>query len=63
MYGGKGINVLVVLTRLGIDNTALGFVAGFTGDAEKALCLANAAGTATAFSKYLATKEEIEKRM
>ena len=31
-YGGKGINVSVVLTRLGIDNVALGFVAGFTGD-------------------------------
>lgn len=31
-YGGKGINVSVVLTRLGIDNKALGFVAGFTGD-------------------------------
>ena len=30
--GGKGINVSVVLTRLGVENTALGFVAGFTGD-------------------------------
>jgi 1-phosphofructokinase len=30
-YGGKGINVSVILTRLGIDNIALGFVAGFTG--------------------------------
>lgn len=30
-YGGKGINVSVILTRLGIDNKALGFVAGFTG--------------------------------
>lgn len=30
-YGGKGINVSVILTRLGIENTALGFVAGFTG--------------------------------
>ncbi len=30
-YGGKGINVSVVLTRLGIENKALGFVAGFTG--------------------------------
>lgn len=31
-YGGKGINVSAVLTRLGVDNTALGFIAGFTGD-------------------------------
>lgn len=31
--GGKGINVSVVLHNLGIPNTALGFVAGFTGDA------------------------------
>ena len=30
-YGGKGINVSVILSRLGVDNTALGFVAGFTG--------------------------------
>lgn len=31
-YGGKGINVSVILTRLGVDNVALGFKAGFTGD-------------------------------
>ncbi len=30
-YGGKGINVSTVLARLGLENTALGFVAGFTG--------------------------------
>ena len=29
--GGKGINVSVILTRLGVHNKALGFVAGFTG--------------------------------
>lgn len=29
--GGKGINVSMVLKNLGIDSTALGFVAGFTG--------------------------------
>ena len=29
--GGKGINVSQVLSNLGIENTALGFVAGFTG--------------------------------
>ena len=32
-FGGKGINVSTVLKNLGLDNTALGFVAGFTGDA------------------------------
>lgn len=30
-YGGKGINVSVILTRLGVENKALGLVAGFTG--------------------------------
>lgn len=30
--GGKGINVSIVLSNLGIDSTALGFVGGFTGD-------------------------------
>ncbi len=30
-YGGKGINVSTVLTRLGVPNVALGFVAGQTG--------------------------------
>ena len=29
--GGKGINVSTVLGNLGIENTALGFLAGFTG--------------------------------
>lgn len=30
--GGKGINVSLVLKNLGIESTALGFVAGFTGN-------------------------------
>ena len=30
-YGGKGINVSAILTRLEIPNIALGFTAGFTG--------------------------------
>lgn len=30
--GGKGINVSIVLNNLGVDNTALGYIAGFTGD-------------------------------
>ena len=32
MAGGKGINVSIVLQNLGIENTALGFIAGFTGE-------------------------------
>jgi 1-phosphofructokinase len=31
-YGGKGLNVSAVLSALGYENTALGFVAGFTGE-------------------------------
>ncbi len=33
--GGKGVNVSLELKQLGDDTTALGFVAGFTGDAIK----------------------------
>lgn len=37
-FGGKGINVSVVLKELGVDSKALGFTAGFTGEAiEKGL--------------------------
>lgn len=32
-FGGKGINVSVMLRELGIESEALGFVAGFTGEA------------------------------
>ena len=32
-FGGKGINVSTVLHNLGVENTALGFLAGFTGRA------------------------------
>ena len=31
--GGKGINVSIILNRLGVNTTALGFTAGFTGEA------------------------------
>ena len=34
-FGGKGINVSCVLRELGTDSTALGFAAGFTGDAGR----------------------------
>lgn len=37
-FGGKGINVSLVLKELGIESAAMGFVAGFTGEAlEKAV--------------------------
>lgn len=35
--GGKGINVSIVLNNLGMENKALGFTAGFTGDVLKKL--------------------------
>ena len=31
--GGKGINVSTILNTLGLETTALGFIAGFTGKA------------------------------
>ncbi|MDR1677739.1 MAG: 1-phosphofructokinase [Deltaproteobacteria bacterium] len=34
-WGGKGINVSRVMKNLGLDNVALGFIAGFTGQALK----------------------------
>ena len=40
-FGGKGINVSLVLNELGIKSKALGFTAGFTGDAiEKGIAAA-----------------------
>ena len=37
-FGGNGINVSIVLRELGIASKALGFMAGFTGEAiEKGL--------------------------
>lgn len=35
--GGKGINVSIVLKNLGFENTAIGYLAGFTGDKLKNL--------------------------
>ncbi len=35
-FGGKGINVSLVLAEMGVASTALGFVAGFTGEALEA---------------------------
>lgn len=35
LSGGKGLNVSIVLKNLGIESTALGFIAGFTGNELK----------------------------
>ena len=48
-FGGKGINVSYVLSQLGVENTALGFVAGFTG--EELLRKINSTGIKTDFIK------------
>lgn len=32
-FGGKGINVSIILKELGVESSSLGFVAGFTGEA------------------------------
>ncbi len=45
LAGGKGINVSTVLTRLGVGNTALGFVAGFTGAALEQRLIQNGIST------------------
>lgn len=45
--GGKGLNVSAVLGNLGVDSTALGFVAGFTG--EEIVRLAKEQGIRTDF--------------
>ena len=38
-FGGKGINVSLILRELGMESTAMGFIAGFTGNAiEQAIC-------------------------
>lgn len=46
-FGGKGLNVSATLHKLGTDSTALGFAAGWTGDAL--LQYARAAGIRTDF--------------
>ena len=45
--GGKGINISIMLCHLGITSTALGFVAGFSGD--ELMRLTAASGIQTGF--------------
>ena len=57
-FGGKGINVSIVLRELGIKSKALGFTAGvINGDYDYALRLGPAAGGATACSSRSARNE------
>lgn len=37
--GGKGVNVSVILSNLGLESTAFGFTAGFTGKALQEMLL------------------------
>lgn len=46
-YGGKGINISFVLKQFNVDSTALGFIAGFTGDELQRGC--EAKGILTSF--------------
>ena len=56
-FGGKGINVSIVLKELEIESRALGFIAGFTGEAiEKAL---SDMGIATDFVRLKAGNSRI----
>lgn len=45
LYGGKGIDVSLVLKNLGVPNKALGFVAGFTGYGLRELLTADGVDT------------------
>ena len=47
LAGGKGLNVSTVLKNLGVENVALGFIAGFTGHELK--CMAEKDGICTDF--------------
>lgn len=60
-FGGKGINVSVILNRLGVPSTALGFTAGFTGAAiEQGL---SAEGISTDFVRLSAGNSRINVKL
>ena len=54
--GGKGINVSALLANLGVESTALGFVAGFTG--EEIVCRCQKAGF---HSDFIRVKEGLSR--
>ena len=59
--GGKGINVSIVLKNLGVQSTAYGFLAGFTGDEIEHLLKEK--GVCTDFIKVKTGKSRINLKM
>ena len=59
-YGGKGINVSSVLTSLGIENTALGFAAGFTGKELEKMLKADGINCSLSFLERGATRINVK---
>lgn len=60
-FGGKGINVSIILNCLGVSSTALGFTAGFTGEAiEQGL---SAQGITTDFIRLAAGNSRINVKL
>ncbi len=59
--GGKGINISIVLRNLGVTSTALGFVAGFSGD--ELMRLASASGINTGFIRVRRGRTRINLRL
>lgn len=57
LAGGKGINVSTVLSNLNIENTALGFIAGFTGDVI--VSMLDKLGVSTDFIKWKKEYQEL----
>lgn len=60
-FGGKGLNVSFVLKELGVENTALGFYAGFTG--EEILRLAKENGITTDFIRLYSGASRINTKL
>ena len=59
--GGKGINISIMLKNLGVTSTALGFVAGFSGD--ELMRLTAAAGIQTGFIRVRRGRTRINLRL
>ncbi len=59
--GGKGINISIMLKHLGITSTALGFVAGFSGDELMRLTMAE--GIQTGFIRVRRGRTRINLRL
>lgn len=59
--GGKGINISIMLKNLGVTSTALGFVAGFSGD--ELMRLTTAAGIQTGFIRVRRGRTRINLRL